>query len=82
MFLLYDKNSGCVVMKSTQHPKDMPLNLIDNLDEHFGIKEVSHTIKEISGMVCKVIDDKLEILGPISDTSFSDCGTCPDYQKD
>jgi hypothetical protein len=69
-------------MKSTQHPKDMELNFIDDWEDKFGIKEVSNPIKEVSGMVCKIVDDELQILGHISDSTFDDCGVCGDFLKE
>lgn len=81
MFMLFCKDSGCVLVKSSEHPSKT-LNLIDNLSDHFEIKEFAVNEADYLGKAVKIINGFPTVIGNMTEEVLKDfCDDCPSYVK-
>ena len=77
MFFTYCKETGCVLVKSDEHPS-VVFNLANNFDEHFSIIERDVDRNEMYGKLLKVQNDQIVVVGPYNEETMSQmCGDCP-----
>jgi hypothetical protein len=81
MFFTYCKDTGCVLIKGTEHPAKV-FTLIDNFDEHFNIVELDVNQNDYYGKVVKIQDNSAIIVGPMTEENMKVlCGDCPNPLK-
>lgn len=79
--MLYCKDTGCVLVKSSEHPS-RTLKLIDNLNDHFAIQQFSVNANDFLGKAVKIINGVPTVIGPMNEATMQTfCQDCPPYLK-
>jgi hypothetical protein len=77
MFFTYCKDSGCVIIKGSEHPA-RAFNLVPNFDEHFAIIELQVNPSDYYGKMVKIQEGAAVVIGPINEENLKTfCGDCP-----
>lgn len=81
MFFTYCKDTGCVIIKGTEHPSKAFI-LADDFSEHFSVLELNVNPNDYYGKVVKIENNSATIIGPMSDENMQLlCGDCPSPVK-
>jgi len=81
MFFTYCKDTGCVVIKGTEHPT-RAFTLIPDFDTHFAIVEFDVNSNDYYGKVVKIQNNQPVVIGPITEENMKLlCGDCPNPVK-
>lgn len=77
MFFIYCKSTGCVLIKSDEHPSKV-FTLVPNFDEHFEVIEREVNRNEMYGKLLKVENNNIVVVGPFTEDNVKTlCEDCP-----